>query len=300
MAQTREYSAVIFMFMRSFRAGSGCLGVLLRVPRPSGSSLTCAKPPGSPLLEVRYAYSCARSSSGGTDRNVSESRMNTLGRLFAWVIATQLVCFPSIAQVESTRTANLRQVVNGPCAANTLGGFSQSGILSDAPKRLTRSKTDTDPGQMRGSKGELLTRVLELNHSEVLQIWMTAHSTELADAEIGELARLCSEQNAALKSARYKIAMKSSLDTAARFAKQGSSIFTNPNAISAEIENRKTQSPPKLTTEEELALAALKGSDLAQSALKKISTRVISQINRYFEALNIERGYDEPGATSFK
>ena len=35
-------------------AGSSCLRVLLRVPRPSGSSFTHAKRTGSPILDVWY------------------------------------------------------------------------------------------------------------------------------------------------------------------------------------------------------------------------------------------------------
>jgi len=52
------------------RAGPGCLGVLLRVPQPAASSLTCAKRPGSPILgggcaDVKYRFSATQQQGGG-------------------------------------------------------------------------------------------------------------------------------------------------------------------------------------------------------------------------------------------
>ena len=41
--------------MNLYRAGSGCLGVLLRVPRAARSSLTYAKRPGSPIRVDGYS-----------------------------------------------------------------------------------------------------------------------------------------------------------------------------------------------------------------------------------------------------
>jgi len=37
---------------RASRSGLGCPGFLLRVPRPSASSFTCAKTPNTPVLDV--------------------------------------------------------------------------------------------------------------------------------------------------------------------------------------------------------------------------------------------------------
>lgn len=42
------------------RTGSGCLGALLRVPRPSASSLTYAEHPGSLILQLRGFLACRK------------------------------------------------------------------------------------------------------------------------------------------------------------------------------------------------------------------------------------------------
>ena len=62
VAQAREHSAVsAFVSHGGFRVapGSGCLGVLLRVPRPAASSFTCAKRSGSPSLGHWRSFDCA-------------------------------------------------------------------------------------------------------------------------------------------------------------------------------------------------------------------------------------------------
>ena len=43
-----------------FRSGSGCLGALLRVPRPSASSLTYAEHPGSLIPQLRGFLACRK------------------------------------------------------------------------------------------------------------------------------------------------------------------------------------------------------------------------------------------------
>ena len=257
--------------MHIYLAGADCPGVLLRVPRAARSSFTCAKRPGSPILSVRRAV--------------------------AWASAAWVMCFSALAQAESIRETNLKQVVNGPCAANTYGGFLQSPVLNDGREKLVRPKVSADSGAMRGPNGEVLTRVLEVKSAEVLQVWLEAYSAELDDAEIAELAQLCSGQNMALKSAMRKVAMKRALETATMFARQGPAMFANSKA---EIDYQKRQPAPNFAIEEEQALASLRGSDLAQSAIKKINTLVVPRIKKSFDALNMERGRDEPVAKDIK
>ena len=56
--------------MTVYRAGSGCPGVLLRVPRPAASSFTCAKRPGNPILVggragMKHKVSATQQQGGG-------------------------------------------------------------------------------------------------------------------------------------------------------------------------------------------------------------------------------------------
>nr|WP_315471706.1 hypothetical protein [uncultured Rhodoferax sp.] len=205
--------------------------------------------------------------------------------------------FSALAQVQSVRETNLRQVLNGPCAANTYGSFLQSAVLNDGREKLVRPKVSADPGAMRGPNGEVVTRVLEVKSAEVLQVWLDAHSAELDDAETAELAQLCGGQNMALKSAMRKVAMKRALETATMFARQGPALFANPKA---ENDYQKRQPPPNFSVEEEQALASLRGSDLAQSAIRKINTLVVPRIKKSFDVLDMERGRDEPVAKDVK
>ncbi len=57
-----------------YRAGSGCPGALLRVPRPAASSFTCAEHPGSPIpatwySNAKYKVSTSQHQVGGVCRS---------------------------------------------------------------------------------------------------------------------------------------------------------------------------------------------------------------------------------------
>ena len=205
---------------------------------------------------------------------------------------TLLWCLTGFAQNESPSSNSLNKMVNGPCAAKTLGGFSRSETVNDGRVRLTRLKRITDPGHLGGPEGKPLYRVLELKESEIVEIWTNAHLAGLTKSELEELARLCNEESSSIKSAQHKMAMQGALKTTSEMAKRGIAAFTNPAVVPAE--NLRTNAPPLLTLtgEEESALLALTKSELAQSALKKINTSVKSNIDRLFEVLNLDRGYD--------
>jgi hypothetical protein len=180
----------------------------------------------------------------------------------------------------------LEQVLNGQCAVKTYGGFMKNAVLEGGKLRLTRLKGKEDPLHERSPDGHPLIRVLDVSNTEVDDIYRQAYAKELSSSEMTELIRLCGDENSALKSARLKIAMQSMKQAFAEMSKQKPSI---PD-ISLPFPVEK----PKLAKDEQFAMDALKNSELAQVAIKKIYSKVIPNIAKAFAALNADRGYDAP------